>query len=64
MQLPAYQELARTRGDSGCGAAMLAHRGMAVPFVSAVVGALAVSRAIRITSGEAHHLGITADLGT
>jgi hypothetical protein len=62
MELPAYQELARTRGDSGCGAAMLAHRSVAVPFVSAVVGALAVTQAIRIASGEAHHVGITADL--
>jgi hypothetical protein len=63
MKLPAYQDLTRTRGDSGCGAAILAHRSVAVPFVSAVVGALAVSQAIRIASGEAHHLGITADLG-
>lgn len=63
MQLPAYQDLARARGDSGCGAAMLAQRSVAVPFVSAIVGALAVTQAIRIASGEAHHVGITGDVG-
>lgn len=63
MQLPAYQELAQTRGDGGCGAAMLAQRSVAVPFVSAFVGALAVAQAIRIVSGERPHVGITGDLG-
>lgn len=63
LQLPAYRELVLTRGDSGCGAAMLAHRSVAVPFVSAVVGALAVTQAIRVASGEAPHVSVTADMG-
>jgi hypothetical protein len=63
MQLPSYQELARSRGDGGCGAAMLAETSVAVPFVSAVAGALAVTQAVRIASGQAHHLGITGDVG-
>jgi hypothetical protein len=61
-QMPAYQELARSPGDAGCGAAMLAERSVAVPFVSAVAGALAITQAIRIASGCAHHVGITGDL--
>jgi hypothetical protein len=61
-QMPAYQELARSRGDGGCGAAMLAESSVAVPFVSAVAGALAITQAIRIASGYAHHVGITGDL--
>ena len=56
MQLPSYQELSRARADNGCGAAMLAERSVAVPFVSALAGALAVTQAIRIASGEAHHV--------
>ena len=63
MQLPTYQELARSRGDNGCGAAMLAQPSVAVPFVSAFVGALAVTQAIRIASREAHHIGLTGDVG-
>jgi hypothetical protein len=63
MQLPAYQELARGRGDGGCGAAMLAESSVAVPFVSALAGALAVTQAIRIASGQAHHLAIAGDSG-
>jgi hypothetical protein len=61
-QLPAYQELARSRSDGGCGAAMLAETSVAVPFVSAVAGALVITQAIRIASGYAHHVGITGDL--
>jgi hypothetical protein len=63
MQLPAYQELARGRGDGGCGAAILAESSVAVPFVSALAGALAVTQAIRIASGQAHHLAIAGDSG-
>lgn len=62
MELPAYQELARSRGDSGCGAAMLAQRSVAVPFVSAFVGALSVTQAVRIASREAHYTGLTGDV--
>lgn len=63
MELPAYQELARSRGDGGCGAAMLAQRSVAVPFVSAFVGALSVTQAIRIASRETHYTGLTGDVG-
>lgn len=62
MKLPAYQEIVRTGDDGGCGAAMLAQRSVAVPFVSAFVGALAVTQAIRIASGEARHTGLTGDV--
>lgn len=61
MALPAYQDLARSDGD--CGAAMLAERSVAVPFVSAFVGALAVTQAIRIASGEGHHSSSTGNIG-
>ena len=63
LRLPAYRELAASRGDGDCGAAMLAERSVAVPFVSAFVGALAITQAIRIASSEAHHLTITGDAG-
>jgi hypothetical protein len=63
MKLPAYQELAHTLADGGCGAAMLAETSVAVPFVSAVAGALAVTQAIRIASGQAHHAVIAGDVG-
>jgi len=57
-QMPAYQELARSRGDGGCGAAMLAESSVAVHSSVAVAGALAITQAIRIASGYAHHVGI------
>ena len=63
MELPAYQELALRDGDGGCGAAMLAERSVAVPFVSAFVGALAVTQAIRISCGEGHHTSTTGNVG-
>ena len=50
LKLPAYRELAASRGDGDCGAAMLAQRSVAVPFVSAFVGALAITQAVRIAS--------------
>jgi len=62
MDLPAYQELGRHLGDGGCGAAMLAASSVAVPFVSAIAGALAITQAIRIASGYAHHVAITGDV--
>jgi hypothetical protein len=61
-QLPVYRDLASRRGDGGCGAALLAESSVAVPFVSAVAGALVVTQAIRIASGQAYHVTITADL--
>jgi hypothetical protein len=63
LQLPAYQELTRQRNDGGCGAAMLAGKSAAVPFVSAFTGSLAIAQAIRIASGEAPHATVTASLG-
>jgi hypothetical protein len=63
LQLPAYQDVAQNHADSGCGAAMLADIAVAVPFVSAFVGALSITQAIRIASGEAHHVGLTGDTG-
>jgi hypothetical protein len=42
---------------------MLADMAVAVPFVSAFVGALSITQAIRIASGEAYHLAMTGDTG-
>lgn len=63
LQLPAYKELAANRGDGGCGAATLAGSSVAVPFVSAFVGALAITQAIRICSGETPYTCITGETG-
>jgi hypothetical protein len=63
LKLPSYQELTRTRNDGGCGAAMLAESSVAVPFVSAIVAALAITQAIRIASGQPPHFCLTGDLG-
>src|SRR5664280_2685997 len=60
--LPAYREFALSHTDGDCGAAMLAETSVAVPFVSAVAGALAVTQAIRVASGQAHHIGIAGDI--
>jgi hypothetical protein len=62
VQMPAYQELVSASGDE-CGVADLAGRSVAVPFVSAFVGALAVAQTVRIAGGEAHHAAIVGDLG-
>ncbi len=58
LQLPSYAEVARSRGDGGCGAAMLAGISVAVPFVSSVVGALAAAQAIRLASHRLHYVSI------
>lgn len=63
VRLPAYQTLANAMNDGGCGAAVLAGQAVAVPFVSAFVGALALTQAIRVCSGNAHHLSVTGDTG-
>ena len=63
LELPTYQDLSRSRADNGCGAAMLANIPVAVPFVSAFVGALCMTQAIRIASGEAYHVALTGDAG-
>jgi len=63
MRLRAYKEFALSQNDGGCGAAMLAERSVAVPFVSAFVGAVVITQAIRIASGEAPNVVLTGDLG-
>jgi hypothetical protein len=61
MQLPSYIELAQSMNDGGCGAAMLAGSSVAVPFVSAVAGAIAITESIRVVSGYPHHVAITGN---
>jgi hypothetical protein len=63
LQLPSYAEVARSRGDGGCGAAMLAGISVAVPFVSSVVGALAAAQAIRLASHRSHYVSIAGEVG-
>ena len=63
LRLAAYQELVRQRNDGGCGAALLATKAVAVPFVSAFAAALAITQAIRIASAEAPHKSITGTTG-
>jgi len=63
MRLPAYKELALSQNDGGCAAAMLAERSVAVPFVSAFVGSVVMTQAIRIGSGEAPCVVLTGNLG-
>lgn len=62
LELPAYKELARTHKTGACGAATLAEKSVAVPFVSAFVGAVVVTQAIRYVSGEAPYATLTGDL--
>lgn len=62
LQAPAYQALAAEMQDGACGAAMLAEKSVAAPFVSAVAGALAVTQAIRLANGRAAFQTIIADL--
>jgi hypothetical protein len=63
LDLPASAELSRCLNDGGCGAAMLAGKAVAVPFVSAFAGGIAITQAIRIASREAPHNTITATTG-
>lgn len=49
--MPAYDQLQSEIGR--CGAAEIANASVAVPYVSAVAGAVAVARVIAITSGQA-----------
>ncbi len=62
MELPAYQEIVRNNEEGRCGAAILAGSSVAVPFVSAFAGALAITQAVRVASGEAHHSTVTGDV--
>jgi hypothetical protein len=50
MELQAYKDLAAQMNDGACGAATLAGKSTAVPFVSGVVGALAIGQIIRLVS--------------
>jgi hypothetical protein len=61
--LPAYREHERQSADGGCGTAELAGQSVAVPFVGAFVGALAVTQAIRIASGFPHYMTLTGEVG-
>ena len=63
MELPAYQALARATDELGCGKARtLAGKSVAVPFVSAVTGALAIAQTIRIACGKAGYASLTGDI--
>lgn len=64
LKLPAYAELADAQDDGGCGAAVLAGKAVAVPFVSAFVGALVVAQTARIASGEAPCATLTGECGS
>jgi hypothetical protein len=63
LQLPAYERLLKDGSVDDCGAAQLAGISVAVPFVSAFAGALAVAQVIRVASGEVSCLGLTGTLG-
>ena len=63
IQLPAYQELLNVYRLDDCGTAQLAGIAVAVPFVSAFAGAMAVTQVIRIASGQAPYLGLTGWVG-
>lgn len=63
MNLPAYRQISQNSQDGRCGAAMLAEQSVAVPFVSAIAGALAITQAIRIASGKPHYAALTGDIG-
>lgn len=61
MELPAYQNLGIEMNDGKCGAATLAGKSVAVPFVSGLAGALAIAQVIRIVSGELPNITIRGD---
>ncbi len=62
LRLPAYESVAAHSANGKCGAAMLAERSVAVPFVSAFVGALVIAQAIRIASGFGAHRALTGSI--
>ena len=62
LKLPAYRKIEGTPEHGQCGAATLAGQAVAVPFVSAIAGALVVAQAVRIASGEDYHSTLTADI--
>lgn len=52
LRLQAYQREMANNSSSACGMAEIAGASAAVPFVSAFAGALALTQAIRVSSGE------------
>jgi hypothetical protein len=62
IQLPAYQDEITKGHEMACGMAELAGASVAAPFVSALVGALAVTQAIKISSGESHARAIVGTI--
>lgn len=62
LRLPAYQEI-QQMPEGACGAATLAGLAVAVPFVSAVAGALVLAQATRIATGKGYCPSLTADVG-
>lgn len=61
-RLDAYREHERKSKDGGCGTAELAGQSVAVPFVSAVAGAISITQAIRIASHQPPYASICGTL--
>ena len=62
MALPAYQAHQRQSGSTDCGTAELAGIPVAVPFVSALTCALAITQAVRLASNLAPYISITGEI--
>jgi hypothetical protein len=60
LQLPAYGDFMR-KTQNTCGTATLAGMSVAVPFVSALVGTLAVVQAMRIANRQPFHPSIVGN---
>ena len=63
LSLSAYQDGLGDAEQGACGMAELAGASVAAPYVSAVVGALAVTQTIRIAGGEEHCRSIVGTVG-
>ena len=62
-QLSNFKHLLSDGQVDECGMAQLAGIPVAVPFVSAFAGALALTQVIRLASGVAPYCGLTGDIG-
>jgi hypothetical protein len=62
LKLPAYREIEGIPEHGQCGAATLAGQAVAVPFVSAIAGALVVAQVVRIASGQDYRSTLTGDI--
>jgi hypothetical protein len=62
-QLSNFKHLVSDGQVDECGMAQLAGIPVAVPFVSAFAGALALTQVIRLASGVAPYRGLTGDIG-